>query len=166
MDARRKAGWSFMAVALLACAPAFARTPNDVAAEAQLREVIRRFDAAIVAGDGATLRSLFRPQPSAWASVLGEAEYARLKARRPEAQRVRPDTYENFAKMVETAKLPQRERFTDIDIRTDGAMASVSFDYVYEEDGVAQNRGIESWQLIKADDGWKIVSMLYSVHRP
>jgi len=166
MDARRKAGWSFMAAALLVCAPAFARTPNDAAAEAQLREVIRRFDAAIVAGDGATLRSLFLPQPSAWASVLGEAEYARLKARRPEAQRVRPDTYENFAKMVETAKLPQRERFTDIDIRTDGAMASVSFDYVYEEDGVAQNRGIESWQLIKADDGWKIVSMLYSVHRP
>jgi hypothetical protein len=37
---------------------------------------------------------------------------------------------------------------------------------VYEEDGVAQNRGIESWQLVKADDGWKIVSMLYSVHRP
>jgi hypothetical protein len=123
MDARRKAGWSFMAIALLACAPAFARAPNDAAAEAQLREVIRRFDAAIVAGDGATLRSLFLPQPSAWASVLGEAEYARLKARRPEAQRVRPDTYENFAKMAETAKLPQRERFTDIDIRTDGAMA-------------------------------------------
>jgi hypothetical protein len=166
MDARRKAGWSFMAAALLVCAPAFARTPNDAVAEAQLREVIRRFDSAIVAGDGATLLSLFLPQPSAWASVLGEAEYAHLKARRPEAQRVRPDTYENFAKMVETAKLPQRERFTDIDIRTDGAMASVSFDYVYEEDGVAQNRGIESWQLVKADDGWKIVSMLYSVHRP
>lgn len=166
MDARRKAEWSFMAVALLACAPAFARGPNDAAAEAQLREVIHRFDAAIVSGDGATLRSLFLPQPSAWASVLGEAEYARLKERRPEAKRVRPDTYEHFAEMVETAKLPQRERFTDIDIRTDGAMASVSFDYVYEEDGVAQNRGIESWQLVKADDGWKIVSMLYSVHRP
>lgn len=165
MDARRKAGWGFM-VALLVCAPVFARAPNDAAAEAQVREVIRRFDAAIVAGDGATLRSLFRPQSSAWASVLGESEYARLKARRPEAQRIRPDTYENFAKMVETAKRPQRERFTDIDIRTDGAMASVSFDYVYEEDGVAQNRGIESWQLVKADDGWKIVSMLYSVHRP
>ncbi|MBS0198896.1 MAG: nuclear transport factor 2 family protein [Proteobacteria bacterium] len=155
-----------MAAALLACAPAIARTPNDAAAEAQVREVIRRFDAAIVAGDGATLRSLFLPQPSAWASVLGDAEYARLKARRPEAQRVRPSAYEQFAAMVETAKLPQRERFTDIDIRTDGAMASVSFDYVYEEDGVAQNRGIESWQLVKADDGWKIVSMLYSVHRP
>lgn len=166
MNARCGAGWGFMLVALLACAPTLARTPNDAAAEAQVREVIRRFDAAIVARDGATLRSLFLPQPSAWASVLGEADYARLKERRPEAKRVRPDTYERFAAMVETAKLPQRERFSDIDIRTDGAMASVSFDYVYEEDGVAQNRGIESWQLVKLDDGWKIMSMLYSVHRP
>lgn len=166
MGARRGMGWGLLLGAYLACAPALGRTPNDAAAEAQLREVIRRFDAAIVARDGATLRSLFLPQPSAWASVLGEADYARLKERRPEAKRVRPNTYERFAAMVETAKLPQRERFSDIDIRTDGAMASVSFDYVYEEDGVAQNRGIESWQLVKLDDGWKIVSMLYSVHRP
>lgn len=166
MNARCGASWGFMLVALLACAPTLARRPNDAAAEAQVREVIQQFDAALVAGDGETLRRLFLPNPSAWASVLGEAEYARLKARRPEVQWVRPDSYGHFADMVEMAKLPQRERFSDIDIRTDGAMAIVSFDYVYEEDGVAQNRGIESWQLVKLDDGWKIMSMLYSVHRP
>jgi hypothetical protein len=166
MDVRHSAGWSFMLGALLACGTVVARTPNDATAEAQVREVVRKFGAAIVAHDGEMLRSLFLPQPSIWASVLGDAEYSRLKERRPEATRVHPGTYERFAAMVETAKLPQRERFTDVDIRTDGAMASVSFDYVYEEDGVAQNRGIESWQLVKADDGWKIVSMLYSVHRP
>ncbi|WP_374249515.1 nuclear transport factor 2 family protein [Thermomonas sp.] len=166
MDARCKAGRGLLLGGLLVCAPALARTPNDAVAEAQLREVIRRFDAALVARDGATLRGLFLPQPGAWASVLGDAGYARLKVRRPDAQRVRPDSYGHFADMVEAAERPQRERFSDIDIRTDGAMASVSFDYVYEEDGVAQNRGIESWQLVKLDDGWKIMSMLYSVHQP
>lgn len=166
MVARGKTCWWFILVTLLACGPVNARTPNDTKAEAQVREVIRQFDAAIVAQDGAALRRLFLPSPNAWVAVLGDADYARLKARRPEAGRIYPDTYERFAAMVETAKLQQRERFTDVDIRTDGAMAIVSFDYVYEEGGVPQNRGIESWQMVKSGDDWKIVSMLYSVHRP
>ena len=71
MGARRGMGWGLLLGACLACAPALARTPNDAAAEAQVREVIRRFDAAIVARDlqiGRTIREMIaspahRPSP-------------------------------------------------------------------------------------------------------
>lgn len=152
---------------LSACAgPKCAREANDPTAEVQVREVLERFRAAIAAKDGKTLRGLFLPQPSAWISVVGDASYPRLLASKPNAKRVRADTYDAFARSVEYNPKREEELFSNIDVRTDGAVAAVSFDFVYSVDGQPTNRGIEAWQLAKTDDGWKIVSMIYSVNLP
>lgn len=153
-------------LAALFAIPASARAANDIVAEAQVRDVIERFRAAIIAKDGDALRALFLPAPHAWVSVDGEARHARAIAKRPDAKRLRPGSYQAFAEDVETSTTDDEEVFSDIDIRTDGAVATVVFDFVYLSDGKEGNRGLEAWQLVKSDNGWKIVSLIYSNQVP
>ncbi len=40
------------------------------------------------------------------------------------------------------------------------------FDFVFNLDGKANNRGSETWQLVKAADGWRIASIIYSSEPP
>ena len=51
-------------------------------------------------------------------------------------------------------------------IHTDGTIAAVYFDFVFNVDGKANNRGSETWQLVKAADGWRIASIVYSSAPP
>jgi hypothetical protein len=50
-------------------------------------------------------------------------------------------------------------------IDTNGAVASVYFDFDFLIDGKVGNRGSETWQMVRAEEGWKISSMLYSIDR-
>jgi hypothetical protein len=51
-------------------------------------------------------------------------------------------------------------------IHADGTIAAVYFDFVFNVDGKANNRGSETWQLVKADNGWRIASIIYSSEPP
>lgn len=136
--------------------------PNDAVAEAEVRDVVERFRVAIVAGDGDALRALFLPEPRVWVSVLDDAGLARADAREPGASRLRPDTYERFAESVEDSAGREEEVFSGVQIRTDGLVATVVFDFEYRIDGKVGNRGLETWHLVRTDAGWKIVSLVYS----
>ena len=151
--------------ALLAPLPAAA---GDASAQAEsaIREVIRQFQHSIVSKDGARLRSLFLPERQTWYSVASERELQQRRARKPDAARFRASDYDSFARNIEQSSAAEEERFSNIRIHTDGAVASVHFDFVYLNDGKPTNQGQEAWHLIRTDAGWKIVSLIYSVDRP
>lgn len=134
-------------------------------AEHEVREVIARFDAAIQARDGDGVRALFYRPQGAWAAVEAVAPRSPL-ADADQVGGFYPGSHEEFARLVESSGPPMRESFQHIDVRTDGLVAVVSFDYVFLAGGVPQNRGFETWQLAKTAAGWKIVSLLYSIRAP
>jgi hypothetical protein len=136
----------------------------DVAA---INQVVEQFKAAIIAHDGKALGSLFLQDHDSWLSVaaVDDAAWAAVKARHPQARKVRPDSWKKFADFVQTAPKPVEERFYNVRIDTNGAVASVWFDFDFLMDGQVTNRGSESWQLVHAEDGWKISSMLFSMGR-
>lgn len=144
-----------------------AATPTqDDAAQAQVRQVIERFQAAIVARDKATLESLFVPEGGAWFEVLGEDAWQRLKGRHPGMARFHPDSFRHFAEFVAGSPQRMQEQFSNVRIHTDGAVAAVYFDFVFLADGKRTNTGSETWQLIHTGDGWKISAMAYSSYPP
>ena len=98
--------------------------------------------------------------------MLGDEDYANARARNPKAARLQPGSYASFAESIAANPGREEEVFSNIDVRTDGAIAAVVFDFVYLSDGKASNRGQEAWHLVKTDNGWKIVSMVYSSHSP
>jgi hypothetical protein len=55
------------------------------------------------------------------------------------------------------------EKFLNLQIETDGYIASVNFDYEMFINNEMTNNGKEFWHLIKTNEGWKIVSVIYSV---
>jgi hypothetical protein len=55
------------------------------------------------------------------------------------------------------------ETFDNLRIESDGTIGSVYFDFRFLQDGKPLNRGVQTWQLVHTEDGWKISAMLYSV---
>jgi hypothetical protein len=134
----------------------------DVAA---INQIVEQFKAAIIAHDGKTLGSLFLQDHDSWLAVADEATWNAFKARNPKARKVVPSTWKNFADFVQNDPKPVEERFYNVRIDTNGAVASVWFDFDFLTDGKVSNRGSESWQMVRTEDGWKISSMLYSIGR-
>jgi hypothetical protein len=150
----------YLFLALCLAAPARAANADDAA----IRQLVQQFQTAIVAHDGKTLGSLFVQEGGSWLSVLDEPTYAAAKARNPAAQRLEPSTWREFADFVTHSAKPIEERFYNVRIDTNGTVASVWFDFDFLAGGKVTNRGSETWQLVRTDEGWKIQAMLFSVH--
>jgi len=158
-----------MAVIAQQPAPSTAQTEavNDHRAdEAAIEQVMKQYHAAILAHDGTTLSGLFLPDANLWLNVLTDSAYAKAQAKSAAAQKVRVSSYRDFAKLVSTTPKSFDPEHSNVVIHTDGTIAAVYFEFVFNVDGKANNRGSETWQLVKAADGWRIASIIYSSEPP
>jgi ketosteroid isomerase-like protein len=135
---------------------------SDPSAQQEIEEVMSSFHEAVVSHDGARLSSLFMPEGTLWLNVLTDEAYERMKAGYPAVQKVKAGSYQDFAKFVSTTTKTLDPRHSNVVIHTDGTVATVYFDFVFYIDGQPENRGNETWQLVKDVDGWKIASIAYS----
>lgn len=158
---------------LLACLPisllllvppqARASDPAGGAADrAEVQQLIEHFKSAIIAKDGASLRGMFLPGGS-WLQGLDKASLDLMRTKMANLNQFSSGTYEGFAEFVSKAPKPIEEVFHNVRIETDGTVGMVYFDYQFLEDNKVQNHGVETWQLVHTQDGWKISAMLYSV---
>jgi ketosteroid isomerase-like protein len=156
---------------------AIAQAPAPAAAQAQtadvhraektaIEQVMKDHHAAILAHDGTTLSGLFLPDANHWLHVLTDSACARMRAKSPTPQKIRVSGYRDFAKFVSTTPESFDPEHSNVVIHTDGTIAAVSFDFVFNVDGKTNNRGSETWQLVKAPDGWRIASNIYSSEPP
>lgn len=150
---------------LITCliAPAHAADTAHDADVAAIRAVVQQFQAAIIAHDGKTLDSLFWPDQDSWLEVADTATFAIVKAHHPEAGKVVRRSRKPFVGFVQDASKPVEERFYNVRIETNGSVGSVYFDFDFMSEGKLNNRGSETWQMVRAEDGWKIGAMLYSI---
>ena len=58
------------------------------------------------------------------------------------------------------------EVFRDPVIDTDGEIASVNFNYSLLVNGKEEHWGLEMWHLVRSDNGWKIISVIWSQRDP
>jgi ketosteroid isomerase-like protein len=141
-------------------------TANDRADETAIEQVMKQYHAAILAHDGTALSGLFLPDANLWLNVLTDSAYARAHSKSATARKVRVSSYQDFAKLVSTTPKSFDPEHSNVVIHTDGTIAAVYFDFVFNVDGKPNNRGSETWQLVKATDGWRIASIIYSSEPP
>jgi ketosteroid isomerase-like protein len=158
---------ALLPMAAIAQVPSPSTTRTETANEhdaqvAAIEQVMKQYHEAVVNHDGAALSGLFLPDANLWLNVLTGSAYARAQAKSPTAQKVRVSTYRDFAKLVSTTPKSFDPEHSSVVIHTDGTIAAVYFDFVFNVDGKANNRGSETWQLVKAADGWRIASIIYS----
>ena len=136
---------------------------DDPAARAEIQRVVEAFRTALIAKDKKTMASLFMPNGGSWIKVLGDDVYPREKAKQPGTEKLQPGSYQQFLDFLGTNQHKLEEKFLNVRVDTDGAIASVYFDYTFVIDDKEHHRGSEAWQLVKTGDGWKINAMSYSV---
>ncbi|MDR6842142.1 nuclear transport factor 2 family protein [Pseudoxanthomonas sacheonensis] len=147
--------------------PAFGQNSAKNPDTASVETIIAAFGACIVDKDKDRFVKLFLHENTAWQSVTGDANLRIVREKKPEALKVRVDPksgHLSFIDSIVADKEREEEKFRDIKIETDGDIASVFFDYSFHADGKETNRGKEAWHLVRTDDGWKIVSVIWSVN--
>ena len=138
--------------------------PDNDDAQAQIRQLIERFQTAVIGKDRAALGALFLPTSNSWIAVPSAATYRIVKTKHPKARRYLPDSYTHFIDFVCNSVQPLQEKFSNVRIATDDTVASVYFDYVFLDSGKPVNHGSEVWQLINTGNGWKINALVYSIN--
>jgi hypothetical protein len=154
----------------LQSALASSNDPKDVAA---IREVVEAFRTSIIKKDKATFVDLFysdKPEHMTWQFVDDDIRVARFKKFAPEARKALRVTNSNYLTFIDgitkaDAK-PSEELFRNIVIDTDGEIASVNFDYSFLLDGEEMNWGREMLHLVRTEEGWKIISVIFSQRDP
>lgn len=131
-------------------------------ARAEVQQLVERFRHAIHMKDGEAIRGMFLPGGSGF-RVLDRTSLAAVRAKNPEAGQFKPWSYEEFAKSLGTIPAAIEETFDNVRIETDGTVGMVWFDYRFINDGKQSNHGVETWQVVRESDGWKISAMLFSV---
>jgi hypothetical protein len=162
---------AFLSVTLTAQmqAPSAAQTQTTHdrhADETAIEQVMKQYHAAILAHDGTALSGLFLPEANLWLNVLTDSAYARAQAKSATPQKVRVSSYRDFVKLVSTTPKNFDPEHSNVVIHTDGTIAAVYFNFVFNVDGKANNRGSETWQLVKEADGWRIATIIYSSEPP
>lgn len=144
--------------------------PKDVAA---IRDVVEAFRTSIINKDREAFLNLFfsdNPERVTWQMVDDDARVARFKEFAPEASRVVWWPENNYVTMIDRTVSAESDRmeevFRDVKIDTDGLIASVNFDYSHLENGKEAHWGREMWHLVHTDDGWKIISVIWSQRDP
>ncbi|TWH99385.1 SnoaL-like protein [Luteimonas cucumeris] len=144
-------------------AEAFDRNPDTASVES----IIAAFGASVIDKDKARFVKLFLHEDTAWQSVTGDANLRQIRRKQPDAPRVRinpKSSHLSFIDSIVADKERQEEKFRDVKIESDGDIASVWFDYSYQDGDKETNHGKEAWHLVRTDEGWKIVSVIWSVN--
>lgn len=131
-----------------------------------VQHVIAAYHEAVLSHDGPRLAQLFIPQGSMFLNVLSDDTYARAKAKSPDAVKLHVGSYTDFVKLISTSKASFNPTHTHLQENSDGTIASVYFDFVFLVDGRAQNRGSETWVLVKGSEGWRIAAITFSSNPP
>ena len=129
---------------LLLAGPAHAADDDASEAETRIKLVIDSFQSAIIKKDKAALSALFLPADNSWIAVPTEQTYRVVHAKHPKARRFMPGSYTGFADFIAASPGRMEEKFSNVKIETDGAVASVYFDFVFLANGRRQNRGSEA----------------------
>ena len=133
---------------------------------ADVQHVMDTFHHAVVTHDGSTLAALFISDGSTWLNVLSEEAYVRAKLKSPDIAKIRVGSYKDFAGLVSRTKDSLDPEHSHVQIHSDGVIASAYFDFVFLINGKVENRGSETWQLVKGAQGWRIAAITYSSNPP
>lgn len=127
--------------------------------------VMKAFHEAVSGHDGDRLETLFLPRANLF-NVLDDGRLATAKAKSPEAAKVRVNSAHEFAQFVTMTKQALDPIHSNVRVMSDGVVATVYFDFVFNMGGKAENAGNETWQLVKDEKGWRIASIAFSSRAP
>ena len=146
-----------LAAVLQGCQSAATRTNGGLQHRAAIEQVVDSFGRAIAEKNKALYMSLFfsdKPNEIGWQYVSEDTRLAQIRKSKPDAIKARRIPGNNFLSLIDESvgtNESREERFSNVQINTDGEIASVLFDYEFYAAGkktqeVAKEHGVSrSW---------------------
>lgn len=131
-----------------AAAPVQPATSPAGDAEAEVLAVVDRFFVAFAANDFAAMAKLRVEGSVDFVDGPSKTGGTRLTRRPVTVERNTPGNY--------------RERYWDPDVKVRGRIAIVWAPYEFWLDGTSHHCGIDVFEMVKEDDGWKIANLMWT----
>jgi hypothetical protein len=149
--------------------PALQPAYTDAQAEHDLNKLVETFRTAIIRKDKAAFLDLFADAPIKWQPVDSDARLAQSRSAGRSVAKVVSDPANgplSFIDNIVGSSDGHEETFENIQIQNDNDIASITFDFSYRVNGKPITVGKESWHVVRSDEGWKIISVIYSRANP
>ena len=134
---------------------------EQISDKRKIEMILQDFMECIESKNQEKMYSFFHDEPVTWIAVNKEATQKIRLQNDPSLLNYQRSDYKTWFQSVMQNSMKQ-ERFKNIEIVEDGAVASVSFDYSFWVNQKKGNWGKELWHLIKVGNDWKIVSVIFS----
>jgi hypothetical protein len=139
--------------------PKFNSNTEDIT---KIRGVVEQFRLDIIHKDGPALTKLELNPNVLFHHINGQDEVDSARKKGAQFDGIGPSELDGFTKFLATSKDKLEERFRNIEIRQDGPLGLVTFNYDFVENDKVTNSGIEHWQVCKIDGQWKILSVTWT----
>jgi hypothetical protein len=150
-------------VLLISIGQTYAQQPADNKKE--ITDIINQYTQSVIARDSVTFYSLFNDGQVTWSGAIKDRSQAKEIEKRgvkAAGSNYFSASYKGFLRSLFRLKSSE-DKFDNIQITEDGAVASVTMDYSFWADNKMTNWGGKYLGLIKKDGKWKITSVIYSL---
>jgi hypothetical protein len=128
----------------------------------QIKNVLAKYTNCVIAKDSVAFYKLFIDGPTTWYAAVKDRSMAKRAEKKPGGTNLFSASYKSFMRSLFGDKLTE-DKFDNLRIIKDGAVATVTMDYSFWVDHKMTNWGNKDLLMVKEDGEWKIASVLYSV---
>jgi hypothetical protein len=141
--------------------PKFNSNGDDIT---KIRRLLDEFRQDIIRKDGYALTKLVLNPDVLFHHTNTQEEIDSARKYNAQFDGVGPSQLDGFAKLLVTSKDKLEERFRNIEIRQDGPLGLVTFNYDFVINDKVHHSGLEVWQVCKIDGQWKILSVAWTIY--
>ena len=139
--------------------PKFNSNADDIK---KIGNLLEEFRQNIIRKDGSALKKLMLYPNVLFHSIDNQETVDNARKLNAQFDGIGPSALDGFVTLLATSKDKLEERFRNIEIRQDGPLGLVTFNYDFLENDKVTNSGLEHWQVRKIDGQWKILSVTWT----
>ena len=141
--------------------PKFSSNGDDIM---RIRGLLDEFRQDIIRKDGYALTKLVLNPNVLFHHINTQEKIDATRKYNSQFDGIGPSELDGFAQFLATTKDKVEETVHNIEIRQDGPLALVTFNYDFVDNDKVTNSGVEHWQMCKVDGQWKILSVVWTVY--
>jgi hypothetical protein len=139
--------------------PKFNSNPDDLA---KIRGVLDEFRQDIIRKDGYAITKLLLNPNVLFHSIDNQESVDNARKLNAQFDGIGPSALDGFVTLLATSKDKLEEKFQNIEIRQDGDLGLVTFNYDFVINDKIHHSGLEHWQVRRIDGQWKILSVTWT----
>ncbi len=139
--------------------PRFHSDADDIGKISALLEDFRQ---DVIHKDGDALKKLLLNPNGLFHSIDDQQSVNDARKLDPQFDGIGPSAFGGFLTLLATSKDRLEETVYNTEIRQDGDLGLVTFNYDFIINGKVHHSGLEHWQVRKIDGQWKILSVTWT----